>query len=382
MRRWQFCFALSLLASALYVPAADAAVSGEDEAGAIVSGLLADAADNPVAGAVDLFAWPTGRPVEVGQTLQLLPVGHDRAARDGLFAITGDLTPDLAELARLNGGYINFVLQTAAAGVIEETHFSRYVGDTPITAQEAGVKHRPVEWRASPEEPAEAVTIRVQNAPDATTPSDDRPISPMQGGCWGLRLIETQVANTVIGEVRAPHDTLEAVFVYGERADSEIGISGRGEHGPWSMSGSFHIANSEDTEVKQWAGSGEHRLVTSRFMYDKYEHRCPSGRREKVVPREWMGDVQSEPTAIRGCAGAPERRLGRYGDNTAFNRDRERAVRWDGAVSVFGASLTARSGYSRWVHGHWRFGSAPLHLLCGDNGPPKMAGHIFAGTSA
>jgi hypothetical protein len=94
-----------------------------------------------------------------------------------------------------------------------------------------------------------------------------------------------------------------------------------------------------------------------------------------------MGDVQSAPTVVRGCAGVPEGRLGRYTAKTSFNRDREKAVRWEGAAGVFGASLTARSGYSRWVHGHWRFGAAGMHLLCGDDGPPKEARHIFAGTS-
>ena len=382
MRRWQLCLALSLLISVTYVPAADAALSAEEGAGAIVSGLLADAADNPVAGNVELYAWPTGRPVEVGQTLQLLPVGSDRAARDGLFEIAGELTPDLAELARLNGGYINFVLQAAAAGVFEETHFSRYVGDTPITAQEAGRAERPFEWRASPEEPAEPVRVRLQNTPEASTKSGDRPIHPMQGGCSGLRLIERHVAGTVIGELRAPDDTLEAFFAYGKRADSEIGVAGRGSHGPWSGSGSFHIANADDTAVTQWANSGQHLLVRSRFEYGRYEFTCPSGRREEVVPEKWMGDVQSEPTGVRGCAGAPERRRGKFGPNSDMKRNRENAARWEGAVGVFGASLTARSGYSKYVQGYWRFGPAHDHVLCGDDGPPKEAKHIYAGTSA
>jgi hypothetical protein len=382
MRRWQLCLALSFLVSVTYVPAADAALSAGEGTTKIVSGLLADAADNPMAGGVELFAWPTGRPVEVGQTVELLPVGYDRAANDGRFSITGDLTPDLAELARLNGGYINFVLQAAAGGVIQETHFSRYVGDTPITAQEAGRARRPVEWRASPEEAAEPVRIKLPEAPEPTTTSGDRPISPMQGGCYGLTKIGTEIVSTVIGELRAPHDTLEALFIYGQRADSEIGVAERASHGPWGASGSFHIANSEDTDVRQWANTGEHLLVTTRFMYGRYEYFCPAGRWEKVVPQEWMGDVQSQPTVVRGCAGVPEGRLGRYTANSEFNRNKEKAVKWEGAASVFGASLTARSGYSRWVQGHWKFGSAGMHLLCGDDGPPKRAGHIFAGTSA
>ena len=378
MRRWKLSLALSLLASVLYAPAADAALSAGNGPGTIVSGVLADATDNPVAGNVELYAWPTGRPVEVGQTLQLLPVGADQVAKDGLFSITGDLTPDLA---RLNGGYINFVLQATTTRGFEETHFSRYVGDTPITAQEAGRTQRPVEWRASPEDPAEPVRIRLQTAPQAGA-SDERPIHPMQGGCWGLRRIETHVAGTIIGELRAPDDTVEAFFAYGKRADSEIGVAGRGAHGPWSGSGSFHIANADDTAVTQWANSGQHLLVRSRFEYGRYEYNCAGGRREKVTPESWLGDVQSEPTAVRGCAGAPEGRRGKFGPNSDMRRNRENAARWEGAVGVFGASLTARSGYSKYVQGYWRFGQAQDHLLCGDDGPPKEARHIYAGPSA
>lgn len=381
MRRWQLCLALSSLVSVIYVPAADAALSAEHSAGAIVAGVLADPADSPVPGSLELFAWPTGRPVDVGQTVRLVPVGHDRAAKDGRFSITGDLTPELAELARLNGGYVNFVLQTTANGAIEETHFSRYVGETPFVAQEAGTMRRPVEWRASPDEDADPVRIRLSDAPAAGS-EDGRPIHALQGGCWGTKLVGTEIGYTVIGELRAPQDTLESLFVYGERADSEIGVVARGSQGPWGASGSFHIANSDDTDVKQWAKSGEHLLVTTRFMYDKYEYSCPSGRREKIVPREWMGDIQSRPAAVRGCAGVPEGRMGHFGRDTEFDRVRERAVEWNGAVSVFGAELTARSGYSRWVRGHWKFGSGDSHPLCGDDGPPKRAGHIFAGTSA
>ena len=95
-----------------------------------------------------------------------------------------------------------------------------------------------------------------------------------------------------------------------------------------------------------------------------------------------MGDVQSEPTGVRGCAGATERQRGKFGPNSDMRRNRENAARWEGAVGVFGASLTARSGYSKYVQGYWRFGLAGDHLLCGDDGSPKEAQHIYAGPSA
>lgn len=65
-----------------------------------------------------------------------------------------------------------------------------------------------------------------------------------------------------------------------------------------------------------------------------------------------------------------------------MRRNRENAARWEGAVGVFGASLTARSGYSKYVQGYWYFGPAADHVLCGDDGSPREAKHIYAGTSA
>lgn len=380
MQRWQLCLALTL-ASVMSAPVAEAAVSPGDGRPQIVAGRLVDAADRPQAGAVELFAWPTGKPVQIGQTVALLPVGYARAAEDGRFSLRGGTTSELAELADLNGGYVNFVLQATSAGVTEELHFSRYLGDARFTAQEATGRPK-FEWRASPEDPAEPVEVTMPESPRVQMAAGDRPITPMQGGCTGLKKIDSHVAHTVIGELRTPDDTVEASLTYGERADSEIGVATRGAYGPWSASGSFHVANADETEITQRARSGQHLLVRSRFMYDKFEHRCPSGRREKVVPQEWMGDVQSEPTAVHGCASAPEGRLGRFTPDTEFRRNKEKAVRWDGAASVFGASLSARSGYSRWVRGHWKFGSGAMHLLCGNDGPPKRASHIFAGTSA
>lgn len=204
----------------------------------------------------------------------------------------------------------------------------------------------------------------------------------MQGGCWGTKLVESSIGYTTIGELRAPPDTVSATFTYGRRADSEIGVAARASRGQWEGSGSFHIANAHGTQVDQDAVGGEHILVTGRFNYDRFEYQCGPGKREKVVPREWMGDVQPQPTSVRGCAGVPEGRMGHYGPRSKFTRDSEKAVRWEGAVSVFGASLTGRSGYSQYVRGHWVFGSVGDHWLCGDDGPPREARHIFAGTSA
>lgn len=382
MRRWQL-FTAFALAAVLCAPAAGAETS-EDNRPTIASGLLVDGADHPVAGNVELLAWPTGRPVQIGETVNLVPVGHVRTGEDGRFSVKADATPELAELAGLNGGYLNLELRVSSAGVNKDTQFSRYLVDERFEAQ--GVHRRKdtraIEWRAAPDEPTELVRVTLGDRREAGRTPDGTAIYPMQGGCTDVRKIDSQIGETVIGELRTPPDTKTASFVYGKQADSEISIAARGTNGPWEFQGSHHIGNARGGVITQGASGGEHLVIRTRFVYDKFQYTCPSGRREKIVPREWLGDVMAAPVPERGCMNAPQERLGRYGRDSQFERDRERAVQWAGAATIFGAGLSARSGYSERVHARWEFGSEPLHLLCGDDAAPWKAKHVFAGNSA
>src|SRR4029078_7300147 len=130
--------------------------------------------------------------------------------------------------------------------------------------------------------------------------------------------IEKQPGDTVIGELRTPLDTESAIFSYGKRSDSDIGVGGRAANGPWTVSGAFHVATAQEGEVTQRALSGEHLLVLSRFMYELYEFTCPSGKSERVVPARLMGDVRPQPTAVHGCRRAIEEKRGYYGAGGGF----------------------------------------------------------------
>ncbi|MGH8990409.1 MAG: hypothetical protein ACRDZ7_02650 [Acidimicrobiia bacterium] len=382
MRRWFLCPVVTLLA-VLVSPAAIAAESQTEPAPVMAAGRLLDSDGSPMVGEVELFAWPTGQAVEVGQTIELVPVGRVQTTSDGTFAVRSDATPELASLAQINGGYVNLELRALAGRLVQETHLSRYLTEAPAQAFSArrGAHDRGVAWQAAPDEAPAPVTLRFDPPSNGARTLAANGAMPMQGGCWGMKVVDSQIGRTVIGELRAPPDTKTASFVYGKRADSEISIAARAANGPWSVSGSHHIANAQGSAVTQWAESGEHLLVRSRFVYDKYEYFCPSGRREKVVPREWFGDVQPQPTSPVGCALAPQSRVGHYGAKTGFDREQERAVRWEGAADVFGVALSARSGYSQYVQAHWIFGRDADHLLCGDDGKPATSSRIFAGPS-
>jgi len=67
-----------------------------------------------------------------------------------------------------------------------------------------------------------------------------------------------------------------------------------------------------------------------------------------------------------------------FASGTTFDRNSYRAFNYDGAVSVFGATLKAQSGYSTNVWMHWAF--TAKRILCGDNSYVTQSARVFAGT--
>lgn len=376
---------LALITSPLASTSGAVTAPSEQSSGPVIaSGRLLDSSGRPTPGAVELLAWPPAETQQVGQEVALIPVAQTQAGPDGRFTLRTPDSPQLAALAAPNGGYLNLELHALSGGTIEETHFSRYL------AQESGFgvldADRPQgTWLARPDEAAEPVTVRFQRPSDTRAQSVDQSTRfPVLGGngCYGQKLVEKSASDTVIGELRTEPDTRAGKFVYGKTADSDISVALRTGGGNWSLSGEHHVANSGGTAVTQNAGRDQHMTVLSSFEYGRYETICPSGKQEKVMPLGWRGGgLATRPTPHRGCSYTPELRLFRFGNNGEFKRDTERAVTWGGAANAFGASLSARSGYSQFVHADWKFGSESEHLLCGDDANPSKSSHIFAGHS-
>jgi hypothetical protein len=374
---------LTLIAAPLASTSGAATGSPEKASGPeIAVGRLLSSSGQPTAGSVELLAWPPAETQQVGQEVALIPLAEAQVGPDGRFSLRAPASPQLASAAAANGGYLNLELHALSGGKIEETHFSRYLApDTDFRAQDTD--HRQATWRARPDEAADPLTIRFQRSSPMRAQAVNGSVKlPAQGGCAGLRLLEKTAADTVVGELRTEPDTIGARFVYGKVADSDISVAMRASGGHWSLSGEHHVANSDRDDVVKKVSRGEQISVLSSFEYGRYESTCPSGKKEKVMPLGWRGGgLASRRVALRGCSYAPGLNRFTFEDNTEFNRDRERAVTWGGAASAFGASLSARSGYSKYVHAHWEFGSEPQHLLCGDDGNPSESSHIFAGQS-
>lgn len=91
----------------------------------LASGRILDGTGQPVAGPVEVRAWPTGLPLSQGDVVNPGLVTTGSADDTGAFTLRAGTTPELLHLAEVNNGYVNFVMYTPDGG---EWHFSRYLG--------------------------------------------------------------------------------------------------------------------------------------------------------------------------------------------------------------------------------------------------------------
>ncbi|MGH8992535.1 MAG: hypothetical protein ACRDZ7_13595 [Acidimicrobiia bacterium] len=331
----------------------------------IATGVLRGPDRDPVEGAVAAYAWPTNIPMSVGDVIRLTPVGWTNTGPDGAFVLRSQATPELERLAEANGGYVNLSLEADAGGRHEQHHFSRHLG--------TGREFSGPAWRERPELEATPIELRFDSATFAAG-RDAQPLHP----CWAeFEVVDTKKAATVVGELNPEEDTIAATFTYGEgnQADSDISIGVRSPDGNWATEGSHHLGNSDEGRTVKHAGPMERLRIANNFDYHLYRTRC--GNREQIVPHGWRGGVSSVPHLIPDCSD-PEHD-DKYENGSEFRRERNRGATWGGAAHVFGASLSARSGYSKQVQVVMNFGDRPVHHVCGDNADAMHSNFVWTG---
>jgi hypothetical protein len=338
----------------------------------LATGQLQNPDGAPAAGTVVAYAWPTNIPMSVGDKVTLTPVAWTEIGNDGRFTLRASGSSALQRLASANGGYLNLSLEAGSSDRHHQTNLSRYLGSGTFASGPAAGES----WPESPEVEAVPVVVRfADNTPGVHANDMRTPYLP----CFGeYDLVETNKADTVVGELNTESDTISARFVYGEgnHADSDISIAAKPNGGRWSLAGTHHIANSDETRVFKEAVAMESLRISSSFDYHLYRDRCrnPSYR---VVPHGWRTGVRSVAHLVPDCGGNDNR--ADYEPRSGFRRDTNRAATWSGAAEVFGASISARSGYSRYVTVEMEFGERPIHTVCGDNAPPNRSHHVYSG---
>ncbi|MGH9042548.1 MAG: hypothetical protein ACRDZ3_20220 [Acidimicrobiia bacterium] len=341
----------------------------------LATGQLQDADGDPAAGMVVAYAWPTNMPMSVGDRVSLTPVAWTESGPDGRFTLRASESPALQRLASANGGYLNLSLEAGSADRRQPLNISRYLGGgaqfSRGLAQEA--------WPESPEAEAVPVVVRfVEDAQGFRATSTGTPFHP----CFGeYDVVETKKADTVVGELNTESDTVEARFVYGEgnHADSDISIATKPNGGRWSLAGTHHIANDDETRVFKDAVAMERLRIYSSFDYHLYRDRCPNPS-YRVAPHGWRTGLTSVPHLVPDCGGNDHTVF--YEPRAGFKRDKNRSATWSGAAEVFGVSLSARSGYSRFVTVGMTFGENRRHAVCGDDDTPNKSSHVYTGIEA
>jgi hypothetical protein len=324
----------------------------------VASGVVVDSTGSPAAG-VPVSLYLSANP-------STNPLAQTTTDANGAYSIALANTPDLVAAESANGGYVNFDL--LAGGTV--TSLSRQWLNNTWSQ----------EWSSSP------AMARIRLAASRGT-RDSYPPAPCNGygGLPEKTLVSKSTAWTTVGEFHAANDTT-GFFSYGNTADSTIGAGFQTPGNPWGIVGSVHISNTKSASAKIVLRRGPKygRRENTQMQYGYYKWGCSGFNHTwgyEVDALQWTGSSQDgsdNSNLDGGCSNSPYRAS--FAHNSTFERSSYRAVDFNGAAGVFGATLDAHSGYSQNVVLHWDFGSNNIaHWLCGDDNYVTSSQRVFAG---
>ncbi len=327
--------------------------------------------------------------------LVLLPTGEARpkdiplgipavTTADGRATWTLRLTHAERAAVRANGDWLN--LQAAAlspeGAPISFTAFSMYIGAERSQAAEAharGATRLVVPDLAPISTSSEGGATAIGNAAI-------RPLAGSSCSNWHWKLVSTSRKWTEVGQLHTSADTIKAQFTYGRTADSNISVGYKYGAGPWNIGGSVHIGNTRSSASTKTAGSYYYRYELSQFLYglwrlyaDCYEGEVYQNQ-DHTEAITWIGGGQDGTSSISYWDNRDHSDYFYYdfGPGWDYARSTSDLSGISGAVSVFGASLSAQSGASSFVKYAYQFGSRAHHYLYGLTTYPDYAGVIYA----
>jgi len=356
-------------------------------------------------------------------------IGKAEADSLGRFEIRIPPSPELIELASENDGVLNMQLwatgQAKTAVVASPTpeapssgssfggHQANTVGNalgtarslpsTTLVAVEAvgavvvdGANTANGKAFSAPN----GVKLYATGVKEATNRSGDpQPCpTPQPPGPWYV--VDDNYYFEPVGELHVYWDGT-AKFTYGKTADSEMGVGYSHSYGPWSVSGTVHIGNSNSRAV-DISGSAPasfpeqpfgHRIITKfHYLHERSSQGGDCNVVDRIRATEWIASIlNSTDVSYRdgydranyvwqNCpASSPEACFGEYGPRAHFGRQSAKAVKYTAGVSAFGVQLSAQSGYSTMVQMDWTFGNQPdTHYLFYDKPPYDTAPQVYS----
>jgi len=192
---------------------------------------------------------------------------------------------------------------------------------------------------------------------------------------------------TVVGEMNNAYPGGKTSFSYGNQADSSISTAVSVNGGPFELGTAKHVSNASGSTGSFTRGGPYARKVIGFFTYDKKRYFCKDrfgdSRKElHVEPVAWEGSIiggRALPAAINRCRRNSPNTV-RVPPGYVFSTSSEHAATWSNAAKVFGAGLSAQSGFSSFVTETITMPKAKgRYYICGSDGPPATASRVFTG---
>ena len=315
------------------------------------------------------------------------PILQTVTGRRGTVAPIITLTPELAKHASANGGYLDFSVGIARSHHQPLTYaFSRKVsaGTAPLATSPALQSAGSLQF----------VTLRAGHVPSATRGSTGAVSVPVttatgslpQGAVCDYYQGATSwtTAMMKVGEMHNATDST-VTFTYGQSADSsvEVAYSTSGTGG-WSADGTAQVSNSTGASQtitrnsSQWSNEGWQ--LTSKFTFAKTEYigenACAGRVYYLISATQWDGGW-GFGNDVSSMDGHPNQYTDPFGPGQTFTKSTATAWTYSAAVSAFGVTLSAVSGYSQYVKIEWWFAGYTQYLY-GNNTYPTYSQIVYA----
>ena len=206
-------------------------------------------------------------------------------------------------------------------------------------------------------------------------------VTPLSGGClWFWMQKSTADAWTTVGEFHTAPWASSSDFGYGATADSNISMAFGYNRTNWSLSGTVNISSNSGFRdqlnyANQWFGY----QILGLFHYGLSDlvGTCTGDTHNNIVLGiSWDGALKLG-NYVGNWDNHPNGYTVKYPSGADFSRTTGSAYSYSGAVTVFGASLNAESGYSTTVDESWSAGSQPGYLY-GNNDFPSRSTIVYA----
>ncbi len=345
----------------------------------IDSGVVTDASGSPIAGAtVSLYANPG-----TSSVLRRFAIATTTTASDGSYQIVEQNQDLIAQLAS-SSGWVNLTRDVVGNGYWLESAISRNYDASDGTWLDATGTSQPGSW-LDYNGPVTATTTVLDPAQPHVIHANGGPCGVILKSKYG----SPTMGETVLAQVHAAGNGESVQFTYGSTADTTAGVS----YSPngtnnWTISAtdSVHVSNSATAQAPTY-GPSYSKYERGQFNYQRYKKtgRCINTTYDVELDK-WTGGIDAG-SSISGtdghCLDAAYSAKHAYwngGPKSSFTHNSSKNATFSGAVSVFGASLWAQSGYSTNVQLQWTFPTSGVkYWLCGTNDTPSYAAIVYAG---